>query len=112
MSENIIVSLVEKSSCKLFIQWLNRNSTLFLLTVPRRCFFLWNVFVINVSCLSCFLVCSFQPCGHLLGKGLTLSSVVCDVVLCFVTFTCVVLGQGWNLIVSIPDLCLLTYFEK
>ena len=20
-------------------------------------------------CLSCFLVCSLQPCGHLLGKG-------------------------------------------
>ena len=28
----------------------------------------------------------------------------------FVTFPCGVLGQVWNLIVSIPDLCLLTYF--
>ena len=25
-------------------------------------------FVIYFSCLSCFLVCSLQPCGHLLGK--------------------------------------------
>ena len=29
----------------------------------------WIIFVICVSCLSCFLVCSLQPCGHLLGKG-------------------------------------------
>ena len=30
---------------------------------------LWINFVIYVACLSCFLVCSLQPCGHLLGKG-------------------------------------------
>ena len=30
---------------------------------------LWIIFVINVSCVSCFLVCSLQPFGHLLGKG-------------------------------------------
>ena len=29
----------------------------------------------------------------------------------FVTFPCGVIGQVWYLIVSIPDLCLLTYFE-
>ena len=29
----------------------------------------WILFVIYVLCLSCFLVCSLQPCGHLLGKG-------------------------------------------
>ena len=28
----------------------------------------------------------------------------------FVTFSCDVLGQVWYLIVSLPDLCLLTYF--
>ena len=28
----------------------------------------------------------------------------------FVTFPCGVLGKVWYLIVSIPDLCLLTYF--
>ena len=30
---------------------------------------LWIIFVVYVSCLSCFRVCSLQPCGHLLGKG-------------------------------------------
>ena len=32
---------------------------------------LWILFVIYVSCLSLSycLVCSLQPCGHLLGKG-------------------------------------------
>ena len=72
---------------------------------------LWILFVIYVSCLSCFLVCSLQPCGHLLGKGLPLVSLVCDVFLCFDTFPCCVLGQVWYLIVSIPDLCPLTYFD-
>ena len=38
--------------------------SIFLLTVSRRCFFCGSF-----SCLSCFLVCSLQPCGHLLGKG-------------------------------------------
>ena len=32
---------------------------------------LWIIFVICVLCLSLsyYLVCSLQPCGHLLGKG-------------------------------------------
>ena len=42
-------------------------------------------FVIYVLCMSCFLVCSLQLCGHK-GKGLTswllsLSHVVSDVVI-------------------------------
>ena len=31
-------------------------------------------FVIYVSCMSCFLVCSLQLCGHLRGEGLPLGS--------------------------------------
>ena len=38
---------------------------------------LWIIFVINVSCLSCFINCSLQACGHLLGKGRLISSPVC-----------------------------------
>ena len=52
----------------------------FLLTDPR-----W-VFEFYVSCLSlliCCLVCSLQPCGHLLGKGWPLDSLGCCV---FITF--------------------------
>ena len=37
---------------------------------------------------------------------------VCDVFLCFVTFPCGVLGKVWYLIVSIPDLCLLSYYVQ
>ena len=45
------------------------------------------IFVICVLCLSCCLVCSLQPCGHLLEKGLPLGSLVCDVFfLCFSQF--------------------------
>ena len=32
-------------------------------------------------------------------------------VYCFVTFSCGILGQVWYLIVSFPDLCLLSYFN-
>ena len=39
-----------------------------------------------------------------------LLALVCDYELCFVNFPCGILGQVWNLIVSIPDLCRLSYF--
>ena len=67
-------------------------------------------FVIYVLCLSCFFVCSLQPCSYLLGKGYHLGSFVCDDCLCFVTFSCGVVGQVLYLIVSISSLCLLIYF--
>ena len=66
-----------------------------------------------VSLLSCFLVCSLQSCGHLLGKGLRagLLALLCVVFYyVFVTFPCGVLGRVWYLVVCISDLCLLTYF--
>ena len=68
---------------------------------------LWIIFVICGSCLSLryYLVCSLQPCGHLLGKDWPLGSLVC-----FVTFPYGVLGQVWYLIASSPDLCLLPFF--
>ena len=72
---------------------------------------LWIIFIC-VSCLSLpyCLICSMQPCGPLLGKGRPLSSLVHDVLMCFIAFLYGVLGQVWNLIVSILDLCLLPYF--
>ena len=39
-----------------------------------------------------------------------LLAFVCDVTCVFVTFPCGILGQLLNLIVSIPDLCQLSYF--
>ena len=40
-----------------------------------------------------------------------LLALVGDVYCIFVTFPCGILGQMWYLIVSFPDLCLLSYFE-
>ena len=73
---------------------------------------LWIIFVIQFLCLSCFVVCLLQPCGHLLGKDWPLGYLVCVVLLCFDAFPLGVLGQMWYLIVSIPDLCFLTYIES
>ena len=39
-----------------------------------------------------------------------LLALVCDVYCVFVIFSCGILGQVWYLIVSIPDLCHLSYF--
>ena len=50
---------------------------------------------------------SFQPCGHLLGKGWPL---LCDVFLCFCHFLICCVRSGET--VSIPDLCLLPYFDN
>ena len=57
---------------------------------------------------SCFRVYSLLPCGRLLGNGLL--ALVDDVYCIFVTFPCGILGQVWYLIVSFPDLCLLSNF--
>ena len=55
-------------------------------------------------------VCLYVPCGHLLGKGWPLGSRLwCQLWVCH--FPIGILGQVWYLIVSIPDLCTLTYFD-
>ena len=40
-----------------------------------------------------------------------LLALVCNVYFDFVTFPCGILGQVWYLIVMIPDLCRLSYFD-
>ena len=53
-----------------------------------------NFFYIYVSCLSCCLTCTLQPCGHLLGMGWPLGSLVCDVSSCFCHFPMWCPGSG------------------
>ena len=64
----------------------------------------------SVLCLLCFVrICLYVLRGHLLGKGWPLSSRLwCLLWVCH--FPIGILGQVWYLIVSIPDLCNLTYF--
>ena len=64
----------------------------------------------SVFCLLCFVrVCLYVLCGHLLGKGWPLGSRLwCRLWVCH--FPIGILGQVWYLIVSIPDLCTITYF--
>ena len=71
----------------------------------------WTGTMRNLICHACH-VCFLQPCGHLLGKGWPLGSLVYDVLLCFVTFPYRVLGHVWYLIISISDLCLRLYLFK
>ena len=64
----------------------------------------------SVLCLLCFVrVCLYVLCGHLLGKGWPLGSRLwCLLWVCH--FPIGILGQVLYLIVSIPDLCTITYF--
>ena len=66
----------------------------------------------SVLCLLCFVrVCLYVLRGHLLGKGWPLGSRLwCLLWVCH--FPIGILGQVWYLIVSIPDLCNLTYFLR
>ena len=71
------------------------------------------MFVISVLCLLCFRAHLFiDTVWSPAGKGLTswLSFVMSNCV--FVTFPCGILGQVWNLVVSIPDRCPLSYFDE
>ena len=47
----------------------------------------------------------------LAGKGLTSWLLFVIFNYAFVTFPCGILGQLWYLIVKIPDLCRLSYFD-
>ena len=64
----------------------------------------------SVLCLLCFVrVCLYVLRGHLLGKGWPLGSRLwCLLWVCH--FPIGILGQVWYLIVSIADLCNLSYF--
>ena len=53
----------------------------------------------SFGCYAFVLVCLYVPCGHLLGKGRPLRS----------RLWCLTVSQVWYWIVSIPDLCTLTY---
>ena len=66
----------------------------------------------SVLCLLCFVrVCLYVLRGHLLGKGWPLGSRLWCLLWVF-HFPIGILGQVWYLIVSIPDLCNLTYFNR
>ena len=72
---------------------------------------MWNICVF-VFCVShafasvrCCLVVTCWERAHVFA-------LVGDVYYIFVTFPCDIPGQVWYLIVSFPDLCLLSYIER
>ena len=89
-----------KPSSKIFY-WAFQGGTSF---VDLLCF------VLSYVCYVFVRVCLYALCGHLLGKGWPLGSRLwCLLWVCH--FPIGILGQVWYLIVSIPDLCTLTYFD-
>ena len=83
---------------------------MFLLTVPRQCFFCGAhlLFMFRVCHAFLSVLCSLVVTCW---ESACLLSLLCVMFSCvFITFPCRVLGQVWYLIVSISDLCLLSYF--
>ena len=69
------------------------------------------MFFLSCVCYAFVSVCLYVPCGHLLGKA-DLLALVCGVQLGVCHFPIGILVQVWYLIVSISDLCTLTYFKN
>ena len=72
--------------------------------VDLLCFFL-------CVCYAFVRVCLYVPCGHMLGKGWPLGSRLWCQTVSLSHSHWYIVGQVWYLIVSIPDLCTLTYFD-
>ena len=96
---------------KYLLNRLKPSSEIFLKTVQRLCFFCGS-FLLFMSCVChafasvhCCLVVTCWEKAHFLALFVMFKCV-------FVTFPCCILGQVWYLIVSIPDLCRLSYFEE
>ena len=83
------------------------SSKIFLQTVPGRCFFVdhWCVLCLVFLISRLFIAALWSFAWKRLTSRLLLMFFVL-----FVTFPCGILGQGWYLIVSFPDLCRLSYF--
>ena len=64
--------------------------------------------LVFVMLLRLFIAALWSPAG----KGLTFWRLFVMFNCVFVTFPCGILGLVWYLMVSIPDLCQLSYFNK
>ena len=84
----------------------------FLLTVPRRCFFCGSFLLLVFGVCRVFLSihCSLVVTCWERAELLDLLYVMFYCV--FVTFPCGILGQVWCMIASNPDICLLSYFQS
>ena len=86
------------------------SSKIFLLTVPRLCFFCGSFMLF----LSCFVLSCTSVCWCLMDTCLerdNLLALVCGVLLWRCHFPIGILGQVWCLIVSIPDVCPVSYLH-
>ena len=103
------------ASCRVLVMLMYHQTCLSppvcLLTVPRMCFFCESsVFIMFRSCRYAFLSDHCSIVVTCLERANLLALLYVTFSCVIVTFPCDVLGQVWYLIVSIPDLCFLTYF--
>ena len=106
----VLIHIWTKGEVGAPLNWFKPAGKIFLLTVPRRCFFYGSFMLF----LSCFVMLSLTSvCWWLVvtcWERADLLALVCDVYLWRCHFPIGILGQVWCLIVLFPDLCPLSYF--
>ena len=98
--------------CQRLVLSLSLSLSVFLLTIPRQCFFCGSFFCYLCIVFVCHTVLSV-PCSLVVScwERADLLALLCVMFSCvFVTFPYHVLGQVWYFIVSIPDVFMLSYF--
>ena len=87
-------------------KYVKPSRKIFLLTVPR-----WYFFLGLLSCVVMFSPLFISALWSVsCWERADLLALVCDVCV-FFTFPCNILGHVWYLILSIPDLCPLSYWQ-
>ena len=86
--------------------WFKPSSKIFYLPFQGGTSFVDHLCLVFVILSRLFIAALWSPAG----KGLTCWLLFVMFNCVFVTFPCGILGQVWYLIVSIPDLCRLSYF--
>ena len=97
---------------RLRLVWTRIHKVCMLMSTQKKFkLLLMIIYVFSVLCLLSLCARLFiVPCGHLPGKGWHLGSRLWCLTVSLTLSHFGILGQVWYLIVSIPDLCTLTYF--
>ena len=96
------------SVCMLYVGAMAASSHKY---VPRRYFFSGSFMFFSVLCLLRLCASVYMSLVVTCRERAYLYALVCGVQLWVCHFPIGTLGQVWYLIVSIPDLCTLTYFK-
>ena len=108
----VLIHIWTKGEVGAPLNWFKPSSKIFLLTVPRRCFFCGSLMLFLSCIVKAFMhVCLLMPCGHLLVKDWPLDSRLWCLIVTLSHFHWYP-GSSVMLDVPITDLCPLSFFHN